>query len=60
MKEVTPEAKVSVSWRVRPETKADLQRISKLRGLNQVAVIETLIREEAEALGLRRPLRKRT
>ena len=60
MKEVTPEAKVSVSWRVRPETKADLQRISKLRGLNQVAVIETLIREEAEALGLRKPLRKRT
>ena len=59
MKEVTPEAKVSVSWRVRPETKADLQRISKLRGLNQVAVIETLIREEAEALGLRKPLRKR-
>ena len=54
-----PEAKVSVSWRMRPESKADLQKIAKLRDLTQAATLSTLIREEAERLGIRKPLKRK-
>lgn len=59
MKESTPDPKVSVSWRMKPESKADLQKIARLRGLSQAATLSTLIREEAERLGIRKPLHKR-
>lgn len=59
MKEAVPDAKVSVSWRMKPESKADLQRIAKLRDLSQAATLSTLIREEAERLGLRKPLHRK-
>ena len=55
-----PEAKIAVSWRMTPESKTDLQRIAKARRLSQAATLETMIREEAERLGFRKPLHRKS